>query len=140
LIFATGGGPDFVAVGDFNSDHIQDLAVTGAVLLGNGNGTFRMPSFIGVIDGNGVSGQSIAPGDFNGDGIHDLAVTGGLVVFLGNGDGTFQPAANFPATDGASMVVGDFNSDTRQDIAVVGYVEAFFRRFNTLSVLINNTP
>ena len=66
LIFDTGfssglGDIYSVGVGDFNNDHVQDLAVgidgliaagglTGgfSVLLGNGNGTFRTPSFFSL--------------------------------------------------------------------------------------------
>jgi hypothetical protein len=45
LIFDAGGSPVSVAVGNFNSDQVQDLAVTGSfpgtfLLLGNGDGTF----------------------------------------------------------------------------------------------------
>jgi FG-GAP-like repeat len=128
LIFGAGVRPVSVAVGDFNSDHVQDLALTGSfvgtsVLLGNGNGTFGMPLIIGVVDGNGLIGKVIVTGDFNGDAIQDLAVTGSFVgtsVLLGNGNGTFQPTASFPTTSGSSMAIGDLNGDTRPDIAVVG--------------------
>src|SRR2546421_9813814 len=47
LDFAVEARPIFVAVGDFNGDRVQDLAVTNrdsatvSVLLGNGDGTFR---------------------------------------------------------------------------------------------------
>src|SRR5947207_11794237 len=46
LDFAVEAHPTFVAVGDFNGDRVQDLAVanfdsnTISVLLGNGDGTF----------------------------------------------------------------------------------------------------
>jgi len=146
LIFATEGVHVSVAVGDFNRDRLQDLAVTGSfpgtsLLLGNGDGTFRTPSPIGMINGNALVGEAFATGDFNSDGIHDLVVTGFRTsVLLGNGNATFQPAVNLLATTGYSLAIGDLNGDGRPDIAVVGHDEVFLRRFNTLSVLINNTP
>jgi hypothetical protein len=63
----------------------------------------------------------------------------GTSVFLGNGNGTFQTAVNFVTTEGSSLVVGLLSGDGRPDIAVVGHRDAFLARFNTLSVLINDT-
>src|SRR5439155_962514 len=69
--------------GDFNGDGGADLAVSGSdstsgrreleVLLGNGDGTFRAASPIGL--GN-ISPVNLVVGDFNGDGRADLAVSG----------------------------------------------------------------
>ena len=67
-----------VAVGDFNGDGKQDLAVanlalqpyTVSILLGDGAGNFSAPANFAV----GVDPRSVAVGDFNGDGKQDLAV------------------------------------------------------------------
>src|SRR5437660_4667732 len=73
---AAGNGPYASAVGDFNGDGKQDLAVTNvttksvSILLGNGNGTFGAPATFTV----GNTPSSIAVSDFNGDGNQDLAV------------------------------------------------------------------
>ena len=71
-----------VAVGDFNGDGIPDLATAhyqnigapdyvGAVtlLLGNGDGTFKVGPVIDAVP------SSVAVADFNGDGIPDLVTT-----------------------------------------------------------------
>jgi len=128
-----------VAVGDFNGDGIQDLAVANggsnnvSVLLGNPGGTFRTATNFDA----GTGPSSVVVGDFNGDQIQDLAVANAgsndVSVLLGNGDGTFQAAVNFDAGAGpSSMVVGDFNGDQIQDLGVANAGS------NNVSVLLGN--
>jgi len=138
--FSAGVFANSVAVGDFNGDGVQDLAVASGdfvwVLLGDGGGTFQ----VAVNFGAGSVPVSVAVGDFNGDGIQDLTVAnrgdfikpGNVSVLLGNGDGTFQAAVNFDAGDEpVSVGVGDFNGDGVQDLAVAGF-------FDRVSVLLGN--
>ena len=75
--FGAGGQPRSVAVGDFNGDGAQDLAVANfnssnvSVLLGNGDGTFQPR--VGLVVAMNAP-ESVVVGDFNGDGKPDLAV------------------------------------------------------------------
>jgi hypothetical protein len=122
-----------VAVGDFNGDHIPDLAAVSwlgdevSVRLGRGNGTFGFARSFPLP--NEVA-TAVAVGDFNNDGRLDLAVAaestslylpnyGNVNVLLGNGDGTFQPARNLSAGEGPQgLALGDFNGDGKLDIVV----------------------
>jgi hypothetical protein len=122
--FAVATHPASVAVGNFNEDGIQDLALANethnsvSILLGNGDATFGPATDFAV---GGYAGF-VAVGDFNDDGALDLAVTsgvGGVSILLGDGTGSFGPAANFPVGDGPfSVVVGDFDEDGILDLAV----------------------
>ncbi len=120
-----GSGGQSIVAADFDADGKQDLAspnYTGnllRVLLGNGDGTFRMPVDYPV----GVQPISVAAGDFNGDTRPDLAVANygaaTVSVLLGVGDGTFHPAVNHGADSGSDWVaVGDFNKDNREDLVL----------------------
>jgi hypothetical protein len=107
-LYAAGTHPASVAVGDFNADGRQDLAVVGwsgtHVLLGDGHGGF--PSAPGgrlPVNLNFVTGYStgVAVGDFNGDGRPDLAVANPWwsAAFILANDGTWhgsEPGAHSP--------------------------------------------
>jgi uncharacterized repeat protein (TIGR01451 family) len=130
--FNAGSGPSSVAVGDFNGDSKQDLAVVNgnsnsvSILLGNGDGTFQSH----VDYPTGAQPSSVAIGDFNGDGKLDLAIAnqncpsfacgpGSISILLGRGDGTFETAMQFstgPAPH--SVALGDFNRDGKLDLVV----------------------
>lgn len=73
--YATSGGQQAVAVGDFNGDGVPDLAITVRlgllVLLAKGDGTFEPP--VSYAYGSGQKPLAIVAADFNGDGILDLA-------------------------------------------------------------------
>jgi hypothetical protein len=135
--YAAGVKTASVAIGDFNGDGIPDLAVANggpgghgsnqgggdtAVLLGNGDGTFRAAVHYAA----GASPNSVNVADFNGDGTPDLVVanffSADISVLLGKGDGTFQAAVSYAVgpypQDPSSVVVKDFNGDGILDVAV----------------------
>jgi hypothetical protein len=121
-------GPRTVLVGDFDCDGFPDAATVGSVkdegqvqiLLGNGDGTFRIGANYPV----GFNPYYGTIGSLRRDGVLDLVVSdfgnNDVFVLLGNGDGTFQPAVAYATTATTKMVVlGDFNGDGKLDIATV---------------------
>src|SRR5208337_4569715 len=113
--------PDLAAANGFSDDI--------AVLLGNGDGTFRTqvrsgagPEPTSLRFEVGPEPTCLVTGDFNGDGRADLAAATAdshdIAVPLGNGDGTFQAPVRVGAgADPWSLVTADFNGDGRPDLA-----------------------
>jgi acetyl esterase/lipase len=138
-----GGAASFVVAADFDRDGSQDLAVTTAdasfyrrgtlaVLLGNGDGTFRSAQNLAV----GRDPAATVVHDFNLDGVADLAVaarlTDSVSILLGRGDGTFALDRNYQVGGQAgSIAVGDFNSDGAADLVTASL-------YSTVSVLTGN--
>jgi FG-GAP-like repeat len=128
-----------LAIGDFNRDGIQDLVATNsslnqvAVLLGNGDGSFDVPSYYPV----GAQPWNVVVGDINQDGFLDLAVSAdgssSVTILQGNGDGTFKPATyvNTGANQVGSVAIGDLNGDGFPDLATTSAPN------NSLYVLLN---
>ena len=128
IALGPGAVPRELAIGDFNSDGRQDLAIADASRdrvysrLGNGDGTFR--------DGGEVVGlgapADVVVADFDADGNEDLAVaaySAGRAVSLlrGLGDGRFTLGSGFRLPGGepaTSLAVGDFDGDAQADLAV----------------------
>jgi uncharacterized repeat protein (TIGR01451 family) len=130
-------GPDLtgLAIADFNSDGISDLAV-GSILSteigiasynleihpGDGGGGFTAPIKIGFTTSEFFAYPlQIETGDFNGDGISDLAVKpsfGSPIIFTGDGTAgfTLSNLTNFGM--GGQIALGDFNGDLKTDLAI----------------------
>jgi hypothetical protein len=147
--YAAGTAPSSLAIGDFNTDSIQDLVVanldsnTVSMLLGNGGGSRGTGMFAAKMDfATGTTTESMASGDFNGDGIMDLVVVNWdmdyATVHLGNGisgrgDGTFAAGVDYSTGPYPIYVTTcDFNTDSILDLAVTNYDA------NTVSVLLGN--
>ena len=125
-----------VAVGDFNGDHLLDVAAWGAdpsgnrvvfIFLGNGTGSLTYSaSYAAPISGNSNPGpSSVVASDVSGDGKLDLVAltpNNGVYVFLGNGDGTFQTPTNYPLTTtsapASAVAVADLSGDGKPDLAI----------------------
>jgi hypothetical protein len=134
-IYATGRQPMWVAAGDFNGDGRVDLATANlgyeqpvgglvggdaAVLLGNGDGTFRASTSLPV----GAAPTFIVVARLDANTTEDLVVvnrdSNDVSVLPGNGDGTFGPQTRFPVgSQPAWGGTADFNRDGRLDLAVV---------------------
>jgi len=122
-----GKAPYSAAVGDFDGDGKLDMAVvsylpTGTmnILLGNGDGTFRLGQTFTV----GVQPFFVAAASFRRNGILDLAVSDSLssdvYVMLGNGDGTFQAPVAYPASGRTyTIATGDFTGDGVPDMIAI---------------------
>jgi hypothetical protein len=133
-LFTAGSRPASVAIGDFNGDGKQDLAVASIddfkiwVLLGTGTGSFGAATFVA----NGDYPTSVVVRDFNSDGKSDLAFANNrgnnISILLGNGTGSFGTATNLATgSSPGSIAIGDFNGDGKPDLAVTnaGIVSIF---------------
>jgi len=119
-----GGGSFSVAIGDFNNDGHQDLAMASyfwnivAIRLGNGQGDFN-----GTTSVSAEHPTSVAIGDFNNDGDQDLAIANNssntVSIRLGDGTGGFGNATSVGVgNDPWAVAIGDFDNDGKQDVAV----------------------
>lgn len=142
--YEAGLAPYGLAMGDFNEDTSQDLAVTNynggdiSILLGNGDGTFRAPVNLTTA----ATPVRVAVTDFDRDGHQDLIVLnyadyGSVAILMGDGHGNFAAPVyySFASPWGPlSLAVGDFNRDGRPDLAVTYLSDP------NVAVFLNSTP
>ncbi|MES2773872.1 MAG: FG-GAP-like repeat-containing protein [Bacteroidota bacterium] len=138
-VVAAKSNPRAFAIGDFNKDGNQDMAIANSsssnvsIRLGDGTGGFSGSTDIVV----GGSPSSIVTGDFNSDGQQDFAtanqVGNSVSVCLGNGAGVFSPATT-TAVDNSpwTIVAADFNGDGKLDIVTANGSR------NTVSICLGN--
>jgi hypothetical protein len=151
--YAVGLGPTDVVLGDVNNDGTKDIIVshngTGlpsnrgvTVLLGNGDGTYRVGNE--VPSAVGIHATGLATADFNHDGNLDIAVLnnqlvgpGQVVQLLGNGSGGFTNNGAFDVGfNPQGIAVDDFNRDGFPDVVTVSGSPTSNQN---ISVLINSS-
>jgi hypothetical protein len=107
---------------DFNGDGKKDiLSGTGWLYVGNGDGTFQMPTTLAFpkpqTSSSAVGG--LASGDFNKDGKLDVAVGNGddIFIYLGNGNGTFTAGNAYASIDNhGGLTATDLDGDGNIDL------------------------
>jgi hypothetical protein len=154
-LVGTGTNPSSVAVGDFNGDHLLDLAVanqdddTVSILAGDGAGGFTTLGSAISVGGEPVA---VVAADLDLDGILDLITAnraaGTVSVLIGQGsgsegDGSFASAQSYATGDLAAalrqpiaIAVADFNGDGVPDLAIANQGVEASANSRTIRVLL----
>ena len=127
--FGAGTDPASVAVGDFNGDGKQDLAVANfrlrqrVDLVGRWRGQFQRRHQLrrwrlSCLSSGGRFQWRWQARPRRGQ----RSCSNNVSILLGDGAGSFSAATNFGAgTNPVSVAVGDFNGDGKQDLAVANF-------------------
>lgn len=116
------GGP--LSIGDLNLDGELDIASSGGILLGNGDGTFQAIPLATF----SLPPSSIAVGDFENNGRSDVAVvtssqsgvvTSNLHILRNDGSGALSLLYTYPLAHPGLPLVGDLDGDGNLDLVIV---------------------
>lgn len=131
--------PSYMAVGDFNRDNRDDIAVVSPesneinILLGNADGSFTP----GTVANFGTFPGFVAAGFINSDTFIDLAIAderaGGVFLMYGGPAGTFTaPALRQVGRRPFGVAIADFDRANGNDLVISD------RDTNRVQVLLNN--
>lgn len=121
------GSIDAVQIGDFNSDGLNDVAltVTTNLYVSYQTRSGSMAAFVkSRTVGRDLSERFLAVGDFNSDGRDDIAVNcdlaGVVAIYLQSTNGIpSAPSYTLAYSRPRTMATGDFDGDRRDDLAVI---------------------
>jgi len=136
------GKPDLVAANQCSDTNCNHSSL--AVLLGNGDGTFR-PAITYTLSSGIAAAMSVVAADLDHDGLPDLLVAdtsssgkGLVIVLLNKGDGTFPSQVTYQSggTIPSSIIVGDVNADGNLDAVVTNlYYSGSVTSYGSVGVL-----
>ncbi len=132
LAGTTAYGTKAVALGDFNGDGHQDIAIATdeansrvIIFLNNGTGTFGAGTAVGVTASGTIGALGVA--DMNRDGYVDIVVgkdaTHDDMIYLNNGAGGFTNTVSLPTAGRGNttyLALGDVDGDHNIDIVMGG--------------------
>lgn len=130
--------------GDMNGDTRADLVVVNgrrsdhvAVLLGRGNGRFRVQRYPG-----GHHSQAVVAADLDGDGNLDVVTangTGGVSRMFGDGNGGLRPAKDLSTrgTMCSSVTAADLNGDGSLDLVAANSLVGYGASDHSIATLMN---
>jgi hypothetical protein len=115
--------PQYFAVGDFNQDGVDDLAISSPAdktltILPGGPSGFTVVGTAQTLD---KQPGALAVGDLNQDNIPDIAViaSNGVWVVISNGDGTFRtPSLVSLKGTPKGVAIADFDGVNGNDLAI----------------------